>query len=226
MKRTSRPLRGVFVTGTDTGIGKTVVASALMHRYRGLLPVRYWKPIQTGIERHDDSREVRRLGACTPDEVLSDGVRLRRPVSPHLAARLNGEKIDLQRLLDTIAAQPPSQRWIVEGAGGVLVPINASELMIDLIVGLGLPVVVVARAKLGTINHTLLTLEALRARAVRVAGVVLVGPPNTDHHQAIESYGRVRVIGDLPRLAPLTPGRLRHWAPSLDVDEHVLELIR
>ena len=163
--------RGVFVTGTDTGVGKTVVCAALMHRYRRLRPrsdasramVRYWKPVQTGIERGDDTREVQRLGGCSPREILQDGVRLRRPLSPHLAARLSGVTIDIRTLLDGLAAQPPSSRWIVEGAGGALVPINDSELMTDLMVRLALPVVVVARSRLGTINHTLLTLEALEA---------------------------------------------------------------
>ena len=80
-------LRGLFVTGTDTGVGKTVAAAALLHRYRGQLPLRYWKPIQTGIEQDDDTAEVARLAACGPHEVLAAGVRLERPVSPHLAAQ-------------------------------------------------------------------------------------------------------------------------------------------
>lgn len=198
-----------------------------MHRYRSLSPIRYWKPIQTGIDHDDDSREVRRLGACPPDEVLGHGVRLRRPLSPHLAARWSGHAIDLQPLLDTVGAQPPSNRWIVEGAGGVLVPINERDLMIDFMVRLGLPVVIVARARLGTINHTLLTLEALRTRSVAIAGVVMVGRPNPDNRHAIETYGRVRVLGELPRLVPLTPRALGRWAAStLDVDEQLLELMR
>ena len=214
--------RGVFVTGTDTGVGKTVVCAALMHRYRSLrsrpdasrITVRYWKPVQTGIERDDDTREVQHLGGCSPRELLRDGVRLRRPLSPHLAARLSGVTIDVQTLLDGLAAQPPSSRWIVEGAGGALVPINESELMTDLMVRLALPLVVVARTRLGTINHTLLTLEALAARSLAVAGVVMVGRQNLENRRAIETYGRVRVIGELPRLDPLTPRALGRWAAS------------
>ena len=83
-------LRGVFVTGTDTGVGKTAVCAALMHRYRGDGSLRYWKPIQTGVEQDDDTREVTALGACSADEVFTGGIRLPRPLSPHLAARLNG----------------------------------------------------------------------------------------------------------------------------------------
>ena len=214
--------RGVFVTGTDTGVGKTVVCAALMHRYRHLgsrldpsrATVRYWKPVQTGIERNDDTREVRRLGVCSPREMLFDGVRLRRPLSPHLAARLNGVTISVETLLDRLAGQPPSSRWIVEGAGGALVPLSESELMTDLMVRLALPLVVVARTRLGTINHTLLTLEALAARSLVVAGVVMVGRQNVDNRRAIENHGGARVIGELPRLDPLTPRALARWAAS------------
>ena len=227
--------RGVFVTGTDTGVGKTVVCAALMHRYRSLRPrsgtsrvaVRYWKPVQTGIERGDDTREVQRLGGCSPREILQDGVRLRRPLSPHLAARLSGVTIDIRTLLDGLAAQPQSSRWIVEGAGGALVPINDSELMTDLMVRLALPLVVVARSRLGTINHTLLTLEALEARSLAVAGVVMVGGRNLENRRAIETYGRVQVLGELPRLDPLTPRALARWAASeLDVAGRLQEWMR
>lgn len=226
--------RGVFVTGTDTGVGKTVVCAALMHRYRSLrsrpdtsrITVRYWKPVQTGVERDDDTREVQRLGGCSPREILRNGVRLRRPLSPHLAARLSGVTIDVQTLLDGLAVQPPS-RWIVEGAGGALVPINESALMTDLMVRLALPVVVVARTRLGTINHTLLTLEALAARSLAVAGVVMVGRRNLENRRAIETYGRVRVIGELPRLDPLTPRALARWAAAeLDAAGRLQEWMR
>jgi len=206
-----------------------------MHRYRSvrsapsssLIPLRYWKPIQTGVALDDDTSEVRRLGSCRPGEVLRDGVRLRRPLSPHLAARLSGVTIEVPSLLGALAAQPPSTRWIVEGAGGVLVPINGSQLMVDLMVRLGFPVLVVARAALGTINHTLMTLEALSARSLAVAGVVMVGRRNLENRRAIETYGRVRVLGELPRLGPLTPRALARWAASeLDAEGRLQEWLR
>jgi dethiobiotin synthetase len=226
--------RGVFVTGTDTGVGKTVVCAALMHRYRRVgsapdsrMTMRYWKPIQTGIERTDDTGEVRRLGRCAAHEILWDGVRLRRPLSPHLAARLSGVTISVATLVDGLARQPPSSGWIVEGAGGALVPINESELIIDLMVRLALPVLLVARSRLGTINHTLLTLESLAARSLAVAGVVMVGGRNPENRRAIEMYGGVRVIGELPRLEPLTPRSLARWATTeLDPPASLLEWIR
>jgi dethiobiotin synthase len=220
-------LRGLFVTGTDTGVGKTVVSAALFHRYRGRLPLRYWKPIQTGIEQDDDTAEVARLAACRPDELLTSGVRLERPVSPHLAARLSGQTIDLAALVACVRAEPDSSRWIVEGAGGALVPIGDTAIMADLMTLLGLPVVVVAATALGTINHTLLTLEALRRRSIPTAGVIMVGVPNADNREAIERYGRVRVLGEMPHITRLTSESLMRWAASeLDRDGRLLELLQ
>ena len=219
-------LRGLFVTGTDTSVGKTVVSAALMHRYRADLSLRYWKPIQTGTEQDDDTAEVRRLGRCAPGELLASGVRLPSPVSPHLAARLNGSTIRLQPLIDSIVAEP-SVWWVVEGAGGTLVPVNESETMADLMSRLGLPIIVVARTALGTINHTLLTLEALRRRALHVVGVVMVGHRDRENCAAIEQYGDVAVLGEMPWLDPLAPEEVAKWATAeLDPGRRLLELLR
>lgn len=182
-----------------------------MHRFRG---VRYWKPIQTGVEQDDDTAEVRRLGACAPGETLNAGIRLPRPVSPHLAARLSGRPIDVGTVVASGRPDATLGSWIIEGAGGVLVPINDSALMVDVMTALGLPVLVVARAGLGTINHTLLTLEALRARQLTVAGVVMVGEPDAENRAAIDAFGHVPVLGELPILDPLTPEALGAWAQA------------
>ncbi len=211
-------IRGLFVTGTDTGVGKTVVCSALLARCAGDPHVRYWKPIQTGIEEDDDSATVRRLTGCASARVLDAGVRLRRPLSPHRAAELSGVVIDLAQVSDIAGGQDRADRWIVEGAGGVLVPLNDDQLMVDLMVHLGLAVVVVARSTLGTINHTLLTIEALRARSMHVAGVIMVGDPHPDNRRAIERRGRVDAVVELPRLSPLTPEALERAALAMDCD--------
>lgn len=219
-------LRGLLITGTDTNVGKTVAAAALLHRFRGLRRLRYWKPIQTGIEQDDDTAEVRRLAVCHEEEVITRGVRLRHPVSPHLAAHWNVQVIDLQRLVRLISSEPASDRWIVEGAGGALVPVNDSQLMTDLMLLLGLPVLVVARTALGTINHTLLTLEALRARSLRLAGVLMVGDRNGDNRAAIEHYGGVPVVGEMPRFQRLSAGELAKWsAAELDPEGSLLEFL-
>ena len=146
-----------------------MVSAALLCRYRDA-SVRYWKPIQTGIEQDDDTAEARRLSASSRERILDAGIRLPRPVSPHLAARLSGTSIDLSSLVAIANAQTDDHGWIVEGAGGVLVPLNEQALLIDLIKALTLPVLIVARSGLGTINHTLLTIEALERRAIRIAG--------------------------------------------------------
>ena len=200
-------MRGLFVTGTDTGVGKTVLSAALMLRFRSAC---YWKPIQTGTD--DDTAEVQRLSG---GRVLDQGVRLPDPVSPHLAARRAGVKIDLESLLPS--RDNDGAAYIVEGAGGVLVPVNDSQMMIDLMALLGLPVIVAARTTLGTINHTLLTLEALRARALYIAGVVMIGERNPDNPAAIEQYGHVRVL-KMPRFHSLTRECLQDWAAALPGD--------
>lgn len=213
-------MRGLFVTGTDTGVGKTVVSAALFHRYRGASPrLRYWKPVQTGIERDDDSATVARLGVR--DAVLDVGVRLPRPLSPHLAAALSGVAIDVAKLVDMARSQPDADRFVVEGAGGVLVPLNARALMVDLMRALALPVLIVARSGLGTINHTLLALEALRARDLIVAGVMMVGRPDADNRAAIEAYGETMVVGELPMVAPLAAGTLAAAASAIDPDDRL-----
>lgn len=229
--------RGIFVTGTDTNVGKTVVSAALMVRYRDEAPLKYWKPIQTGIEHDDDTAEVARLagvaarkGPPYTEEILDPGVRLPHPVSPHLAAHLAGTRITVRSLVETIrtadlnvraargesrAAQGEAKpRWIVEGAGGMLVPINERETMADLMHALDLPVLIAARSTLGTINHTVLTIEGLRRRMLRVAGVVMVGDPNDENRLAIEKYGAAEVIAQMPRFDPLTPGAFERWVES------------
>src|SRR5262245_57743418 len=120
-------LRGLFITGTDTNVGKTVTAAALMHRYRNLGNLIYWKPIQTGIEQDDDTAAVASLGACNRDEIWDRGVRLRGPVSPHLAAQWAGVRIDFAQVQSYLAEAPLARRWLVEGAGGVFVPLNERD---------------------------------------------------------------------------------------------------
>jgi dethiobiotin synthetase len=169
---------------------------------------------------------VRRLAGGNPETVLDDGVRLPLPLSPHLAARLNGSEINLDALMAIIDAQPANCGWIVEGAGGVMVPLDGSNLMVDFMDRLGLPIVIVSRTALGTINHTLLTLEALRRRSLRVVGVLMVGDANPENRLAIERYGEVGVLGELPTIDPLTPAGLGTAAASLDPENRLLECLR
>jgi dethiobiotin synthetase len=184
-----------FITGTDTGVGKTVLSALLC----AALDAFYWKPIQTGTEVDSDSSTVRAIAEMSPEKILPEAYQFAAPVSPHLAARQAGVRIDLAKI--TLPSIPSDAAVIVEGAGGVLVPINEHELMVDLMLRLGLPVLLAARSSLGTINHTTLSLAALRNSGVAVAGVVMIGAPNADNRAAIEEYGKVRVVGEIPWLA-------------------------
>lgn len=183
-----------FVTGTDTGVGKTVV-SALLCAALGAV---YWKPIQTGSREGTDRNTVMRLAEMPRGRTRPENYMFSPPVSPHLAARMTGARIELRRVkVPTLSA---GENLIAEGAGGALVPINRTQLMTDLMRHLGFPVLLVARTSLGTINHTLLSLAALRAARLEVRGVILVGKLNVENRKAVEHYGDIAVIGWLPFL--------------------------
>ena len=194
---------GIFVTGTDTGVGKTVVSSVVVAAWRQSCEVGYWKPVQTGIEADDDTAEVGRLAGCMNGEIETEGVRLERPLSPHLAARLAGRPFAIPDLTGIWHGLPARRFWVVEGAGGVLVPLNDRETMADFIEVLGLPALIVSRSGLGTINHTLLTLAEIRRRSIPVGGVVMVGEPNSENRAAIEHYGQTSVLAEVPIMDPL-----------------------
>lgn len=198
-----------FVTGTDTDVGKTAVSAWLVLH----LGASYWKPVQSGLEGETDAAAVRRLAGIAAERILPSAYELPEPLSPHEAARRAGVRIALERITLPRVSGP----LIVEGAGGLLVPLNETDLVIDLIGRLRLPVILVARTLLGTINHTLLSLEALRARGLPIAGVVLNGPPVPHNRAAIEHYGKVRVLGHLPPLKPLDRARLLSVAPEADL---------
>jgi dethiobiotin synthetase len=182
----------VFVTGTDTGVGKTVLSALLV----AALNRRYWKPIQTGASEGTDRAAVMNWAGVTAADTHPEIFLFDPPVSPHLAAEQQGRRIDMQAVHRPADPDP----IIVEGAGGVLVPVNEDALMIDLIRRLEAPVVIAARTTLGTINHTLLTIAAIRSANLRLIGVVMVGKENADNRKAIERYGRVPVVGAIPWL--------------------------
>ncbi|MBB4064726.1 dethiobiotin synthase [Gellertiella hungarica] len=187
--------RPIVVTGTDTGIGKTVFSAALS----GALKARYWKPVQSGLEEETDSQLVARLGGLPAGRVLPELYRLNTPASPHYAARLDGVEIDIDRLVAPEGEGP----LVIEGAGGLMVPLNETVTYIDVFARWKNPVVLCARTMLGTINHTLLSLEALRARGVPVLGVAFVGDEMEETQRIIGVMGKVKILGRLPRLDTL-----------------------
>jgi dethiobiotin synthetase len=223
-------VRGLFVTGTDTEVGKSVVASVLTAALaaRGV-PVGAFKPAVTGL---DDTPEPGKphdhelLAACagmTPAEVAP--YRFGPAVSPHLAAELAGVTIDPTILVDTARRNGEGRTLIAEGVGGLLVPLDlVGTLVLDLVVALGLPLVVVARPGLGTINHTLLTLRVARAAGIDVRGVVMTPWPREptamqrSNRATVEVLGDVRV-GTLPRLADFSTESLAAAGEQLPIDD-------
>lgn len=203
-------MRGLIVTGTDTGIGKTVLAAGLVAR----LGARYWKPVQSGLEEETDSEAIARLVPGTL--IHPEAYRLITPASPHWAAALDGVQIDPARLTLPEGEAP----LVVEGAGGALVPLSATRLYADQFAAWGLPVVVAARTGLGTINHTLMTVEALRARGCAIAGLAFIGDAGAAEQESMRflcAYTGLRRLGHLPRLDPLTPETLASAMADFDL---------
>ncbi|HEV3039414.1 MAG TPA: dethiobiotin synthase [Candidatus Angelobacter sp.] len=194
--------RSYFITGTDTNVGKTVLSALLC----ASLPARYWKPIQTGAIEGTDRRQVISWAGIAQEQAFDETYIFDDPVSPHLAAERSGKEIRLEAIALPSADSLP---LVVEGAGGVLAPINSHQFIAHLIVHLRLPVVLAARSTLGTINHTLMSLEVLRSYQVAVQGVVLIGPENPENRSAIEHFGKIQVIGHIPILKTIDRQALR-----------------
>ena len=188
-----------FVTGTDTGVGKTLVSAMLTLG----LQSSYWKPIQAGCEPETDTGWLRRVTHIDEARLLKEAYVFSRALSPHAAAAHDGQTIYIDQMELPVRT---TRHLVVEGAGGILVPLNNKQLTIDLVRHLGLPVLIVARSKLGTINHTLMTIEALRLHHVPVLGVVMNAGEDKISEEAIERHGHVRVLAHID------------WLPSIDRD--------
>jgi malonyl-CoA O-methyltransferase len=222
------------VIGTDTEVGKTVVSAALLWRLAGKRPLAYWKPIATGSAEGRDAETVGDLlgvgrAGAPAVEILPETYLFREPISPHVAARHEGRVVDPHRVVRDFAAHRravPGRALLVEGVGGLLVPLTDDGfLLTGLLAALALPCVLVARSSVGTINHTLLALEAARVRGLRIAGVVMSGAPHPENRRAIERFGQVEVLGELPFLAPLSSSTLAAAARALDPDDRLVELL-
>jgi dethiobiotin synthetase len=184
----------IFVTGTDTDVGKTVVSAILMAG----LKAAYWKPVQAGREGMTDTEWIGSVTSFADENFIPEMYLLTQPLSPHASAGHDGVQIELKAF--ELPDDEKYPRLVVEGAGGVMVPLNERYLMVDLMKQLDLPVILVARSALGTINHTLLSLESLRGRGLEVFGVVMNGPKNEINKTAIETYGRIKVLAEVELL--------------------------
>ncbi len=181
-------MNSFIVTGTDTDLGKSVVAAM----YTLGLGMKYYKPIQSGTEDETDRQAIKRMTGLGDDRVLEDGIVLSQPLSPHRSAELDNVEIDLSTIV------PNQEGLVVEGAGGLMVPVNRQTLYIDVFAEWKLPVVLASRTGLGTINHTLLSLEAMRKRDIEILGVAFVGDDNPDNMRTISEMGDVKVLGRVP----------------------------
>ena len=209
--------KGFFVTGTDTDIGKTLISACLTK----LLNAVYWKPIQTGLNCDiGDTDTVCHLAELSETQYLSPIIKLQAPLSPEDAARLENRELSLDHV--NVSDLKQENKYIVEGAGGIFVPINDHLFIIDLIEKINLPVIVVARTILGTLNHTLMTIEALRNRNIKISGVILNGPLNEDCKNSIISHGKVKILGQVPFLSNVNPDNLSTLCECISIPEEMV----
>jgi dethiobiotin synthetase len=190
----------LVICGTDTDVGKTVVSALVVQG----LGATYWKPVQSGLEGGGDSGRLQALLQLPATRLLPEAYRLQTPVSPHWAAELEGITIDPARL----ALPAVAGALVVETAGGLLVPLRRDWLQIDQLATWGLPVLLVARSGLGTLNHTLLSVQALRQRSIPLLGLVLNGPLHPDNPSTLAALAQAPVLAQLPPLEPLTASGL------------------
>ncbi|WP_293786378.1 dethiobiotin synthase [uncultured Pedobacter sp.] len=181
-----------FITGIGTGIGKTLVSAILTEK----LKADYWKPIQSGDLETSDSLTVKNL-ISNPDTVIHPEIyRLTQPLSPHLSARLDGIEIDLQKIEMPIT----DNNLIIEGAGGLMVPLNEKELIVDLIKKLQAEVILVSQNYLGSINHTLLSVNLLKQYDIPIKGIIFNGAENKETERYILQYTKIKKLGYIPSL--------------------------
>ena len=177
-----------FLTGTDTEVGKTVVCAWLMVHYQYC----YWKPIQSGMDS-PDTKTIQKITGFDNSFFFPPAYELQQPLSPHESAKRDG--IDIE--LTNFSLPQKEGKIIVEGAGGILVPINEKYFIVDIIKKLELPILLVARSGLGTINHTLLTVNELKKRNLPLRGIILNGEKNQSNKEAVEKYSGVSVVSEL-----------------------------
>lgn len=193
-----------FITGIGTDVGKTVVSAIVVKA----LGADYWKPVQCGDLDNTDSMKVQSLTGCA---VHPEAYRLELPMSPHAAAEAEGVGIDLGQI-----RLPHSERpLLVEGAGGIFVPLNDRHTMLDLMQQLNIPVIVVSRHYLGSINHTLMTLEVLKQHGIQIAGVLFNGDAQATSESIITKLSSVKVLGRIPVLDEVNPASVSMVADSL-----------
>jgi len=194
-------MKKIFVAGISTNVGKTVI-SAILTEY---LQADYWKPIQTGSTEGRDLQTVKDLVSNDKSRFFEENYLFSQPYSPHYAAILDKKSVDIQQI------SPPKtdNNLLIEGAGGLFVPLNGQELLIDLIPKIADEVILVCNEYLGSINHTLLSIEALQSRKIPIKGLIFNGDFFADNQQFILNYSQVFNLGHIPRLEILNKERVK-----------------
>ncbi len=221
----------IFVTATDTDVGKTVACAWLMLHLDAnkhlsvpnskniyVPKAYYWKPIQSGLEIRDRD-EVQRITEFPENRFLPSTYELTQPLSPHEAARRDNTIITMKDFTLPIYGSEYKDNLVIEGAGGVMVPLNKHQFVIDLIIQLNLPTILVCRSGLGTINHTLLSLEAMRKRNINIAGIIIIGEKSPHNRKALEEYGQVQVIAEINYLSIIDRDSLYAIKPEINLQD-------
>lgn len=198
-----------FITGIGTGIGKTITSAVLVEK----LKADYWKPIQSGDLDQSDSLSVKSLISNSKTVIHPEKYKLTQPLSPHLSAKLDGIEIELEKLI-----LPTTQNTlIIEGAGGLMVPLNEEELILDLIKHLGTEVIVVSQNYLGSINHSLLTINVLQQNGIKIKGIVFSGDENLESQRYILKYSQLTFLGRIPLLTKLSKEEIKQAGENLTI---------
>tara|TARA_Y100000591_G_scaffold302505_1_gene297607 strand:- start:565 stop:1215 length:651 start_codon:yes stop_codon:yes gene_type:complete len=206
-----------IICGTDTDVGKTLISSFFV---RGLKSF-YWKPIQSGIETETDSQSILRLSGIKKEKILKEAYIFEKPVSPHWAAEIDGKKIDINLLnLPKIDGS-----IVIETAGGLMVPITRNFLQIDQIRKWNLPVIIVCRSSLGTLNHTLLTIEALKKRNIKILGLIINGEKHLDNPKTLREFSKLPIIAEFPRLNNIDKNNLDRLWKELNIEKNLASII-
>ena len=206
-----------IICGTDTDIGKTLISAFLV---RGLQSF-YWKPIQSGIETETDSQSIYRLSGIAKEKILREAYIFKQPVSPHWAAEIDGKKINLKLLnLPSIDGS-----LVVETAGGLMVPITRNVLQIEQMKKWNLPVIIVCRSSLGTLNHTLLTIEALKKRNIKILGLIINGEKHFDNPKTLREFSKLPIIAEFPRLSNIDKNNLDRLWQELNIEKNLASII-
>ncbi|MGF7217843.1 dethiobiotin synthetase [Spirosoma lacussanchae] len=200
-----------IVAGIGTEIGKTVASAVLVEA----LQADYWKPVQSGALEDSDTETVRRLISNSVSQFHPEAYRLKEPLSPHAAAAIDGVTIDLA----AIQLPQTNNALVVELAGGLMVPLNDHDLTIDWVQRSGLPVALVSRNYLGSINHTLLSVEACRSRHIPLLGILFNGPATPATETFILNYTGLACLGRIGQEDEITPDVIKRYAASLRLNQ-------